>query len=100
MSTALRLNPRISEQTYQMATDSNVYVFIVPINASKQQITQAVTEQYDVTVTKVNVTRIKGKAKSSMRRGRQPVKGLRSNYKKAYVTLKDGDSIPVFEEIE
>lgn len=99
MSTFI-ISPRISEQTYQMANNSNVYVFNVPLNASKQQIAKAVNEQYEVDPTAIRTSVLKGKTKTSVQRGRQAVNGRRIDVKKAYVTLKDGQSIPIFEDVE
>ncbi len=95
----LLLAPRISEQTYQMSS-TGVYVFNVPTSANKLEIRKAVEAQYDVTVEKINVSVLKGKMKPSNRRGSRPVYGARKDVKKAYVTLKSGDKISVFEEIE
>lgn len=95
----LVIAPRVSEQTYQMSA-KGVYVFNVPTTANKQEVKAAIEAQYDVTVESVNTTVIKGKKKASNRRGSRPVYGARKNIKKAYATLKDGDKISVFEEIE
>lgn len=92
----LTLIPRISEKTYALA-QANTYVFNVPSNVNKQQITDAVTKQYDVTVKDVNIVIAKGKVKQTIRKGR-PVQGKRSDVKKAYVTLAEGSSIKMFEE--
>ena len=98
-ATTLVITPRISEQTYQMSSDG-VYVFNVPTTANKQEIKDAIQTQYDVTVEKINTSVLKGKKKPSNRRARRPVYGSRKDIKKAYVTLKSGDKISVFEEIE
>lgn len=88
--------PRISEKAFAHATDKNVYTFVVPANVNKFEIKKSIENQYEVTVTGINVSILKGKNKRfTMRRGRQSI-GYRQDVKKAYVTLKDGDSIPVF----
>ncbi|MGD8373862.1 MAG: 50S ribosomal protein L23 [Candidatus Woesebacteria bacterium] len=92
----LTLIPRISEKTYALA-QANTYVFNVPSNVNKQQIADAVTKQYDVTVKDVNIVIAKGKVKQTIRKGR-PVQGKRNDVKKAYVTLAEGSSIKMFEE--
>lgn len=58
------------------------------INATKTEIKRAVEELFDVKVTAVNTIRVKGKTK--MFRGRV---GRRSDYKKAIVSLAEGQSI-------
>jgi len=93
------LIPKVSEKSFKLA-GTNVYMFNVPIDANKIQIKAAVESEYKVTVLKVNVAVAKGKVKKSFRKGQQPVDGVRKNTKRAYVTLKDGDKIPFFEEVE
>jgi large subunit ribosomal protein L23 len=79
----------------------NTYVFDVPGDSNRQTVAAAITEQYTVTVTKVNIAKIKGKNKRTFinRRGKF-VSGQRSSYKKAYVTLKEGDKLPIFAQEE
>ncbi len=99
MSKELFLVPRISEKSFGLASN-NVYMFTVPATANKMEIKAAVQEQFKVTVENVNTSVAKGKAKKSYRKGLQPIDGQRKNQKRAYVTLKEGDSIPFFEESE
>lgn len=99
MSNTLVLRPRMSEKAYEQS-QNNVYVFVVDKNAGKQTIAAAVEAQYKVSVTTVNTTVIKGKAKRTVRKGGRPVAGRDSDIKKAYVTLKQGDSIPLFASAE
>jgi large subunit ribosomal protein L23 len=95
----MKITPRISEQTYAQAS-KNVFVFNTPITANRSEIKAAIEKQFDVTVVKVNTTIVKGKLKASNRRNQRAVYGARSDVKKAYVTLKEGDKIGIFEEIE
>ena len=96
-ASALTLIPRVSEKAYA-AAQRHTYVFVVPITANKNEIAAAVAKQFEVTVTDVRVLVSKGKVKQSVRKGGRPVKGRRSDTKKAYVTLAEGDSIKIFEE--
>lgn len=93
------LRPRLSEKTFGLSSAS-VYVFDVPSSANKQTVAHAVAAQFDVTVVNVNITNIKGKAKRLIRKGGRPVNGQRSDIRKAYVTLKEGQKLPFFEEPE
>ncbi len=95
MAKALTLIPRVSEKSYALSQE-NVYVFQVPADSSRHNIAEAVAKQFGVTVTKVNVTNVKGKQKRTIRKGGRQVFGTRPDIKKAYVTLKDGDHIPFF----
>lgn len=96
----LILKPRVSEKAYGLSQAPGVktYVFEVPTNANKHAVARAVSSQYDVNVTSVRTSTVKGKVKQIYRKGRRPVAGVRSDIKKAYVTLKDGDSLPLFVE--
>lgn len=100
MDKTMVLKPRVSEKAYAQNQDRNVYVFMVPVSASKQAIANAIAAQFEVTVKTVNTTLTKGKAKRTIRKGGRPVAGRTSNFKKAYVTLKDGDSIAIFAAAE
>ncbi len=96
MSTTMILRPRVSEKAYQMSQENHVYVFEVPKDSSKQSIAGAIAAQFKVTVTNVNVTNIKGKAKKTYRKRGGRTAGSTNDIKKAYVTLKEGDSIAIF----
>lgn len=92
--------PRVSEKAYAMSQRDNVktYVFEVPVAANKHTVARSVTMQYDVVVTSVRTTTAKGKVKQSYRKGGRPLTGVRSDVKKAYVTLRQGDVLPLFIE--
>ncbi|MFB3779691.1 MAG: 50S ribosomal protein L23 [Bryobacteraceae bacterium] len=68
------------------------YAFEVDIKANKIEIARAVETIFSVSVTKVNTLRVKGKTK---RMGR--FEGKTGDWKKAYVTLKAGQRIQIFE---
>lgn len=96
MST-LALKPRMSEKAYASSQSQSTYVFEVPMTANKALVGAAVAEQFSVTVEDVRLTIIKGKAKKSYKKRSRPVTGHRANMKKAYVRIKDGENIPIFE---
>jgi large subunit ribosomal protein L23 len=100
MSMSLVLKPRVSEKAYGLSQVRNTYVFDVERAANKHTIARAVEAQYNVTVTEVNVVNAKGKAKRTVRKGGRPTVGYTSDVKKAYVTLKAGDSMPIFAAVE
>jgi large subunit ribosomal protein L23 len=85
------IRPIISEKSYDQI-EQNRYTFQVDMRATKPQIARAVHEIFDVTVTAVNTMHVHGKPK---RQGY--ASGHRSNWKKAVITLKEGDSIEFFE---
>jgi len=94
MSKFTAIRPRVSEKAYAMS-QTGVYVFIVPSNVNKLQIAEAVTAQFDVHVVSVNTINQKGKAVRFYRAGKFE-NGTRSDMKKAYVRLANGESIPIF----
>ena len=95
---AITLKPRMSEKTYAMSSD-RVYVFDVPKEINKHEIAETVAETYSVTVTQVRTIIVKGKVKRTYKNRRYQT-GTRSDVKKAYVTLKEGDAIPIFAAVE
>ncbi len=96
--THLSLIPVISEKAYGQS-QHHTYVFKVPTTANKQQVAAAVTAQYSVGVEGIRIVIAKGKVKRTIRSGK-PHDGKRSDVKKAYVTLVEGDSIKIFDEVE
>ena len=100
MNMTMVLKPRMSEKAYSLSQTNGVFVFIVPRDTSKQAIASAVEAQFKVTVVNVNTQNNKGKAKRTVRKGGRPVSGRESDKKMAYVTLKSGDSIPIFAALE
>ena len=98
--TAMPLKPRVSEKAYGMAQEHNVYVMQVPMSANKHTVAQAISEQFSVTVMTVNTVVSKGKQKRTVRKGGRQTYGRRADTKKAYVTLKAGENIPIFASEE
>ncbi len=83
--------PLFTEKTDRLKEEYNKYAFEVDIHANKIEIRQAVEQIFGVAVVKVNTMRVHGKVK---RRGRSV--GRRPDWKKAIVTLKEGDTIPIW----
>ena len=82
--------PRVSEKTARLQEVSNQYAFEVAVDATKADIKAAVEKLFDVKVEAVNVLNVKGKNKSFRFRT-----GRRGDWRKAYVTLAEGQSIDV-----
>lgn len=96
----LILQPRMSEKAYAQSMINRTYVFDVPGEVNKHSVARAVEQQFDVKVTNVNITNIPGKAKRTIYKGGKAVKGREADTKKAYVTLAEGNSLPIFAAIE
>ena len=94
------LIPRTTEKAYTEQT-KRTYIFVVPRDASKQAIADAVSKEFKVTVTDVRTLLRKGKP-VRFSRGKHAYPGTthRQIKKFAYVTLKDGDKIKIFEDEE
>jgi len=92
--------PRATEKAY-FAQTKNVYIFFVPKAASKQEIAKKISAEFKVTVIDVRTTTRKGK-QTKFSKGKHAYPGItyRRDHKIAYITLKDGDKIPVFEEVK
>ena len=76
----------------------NRYGFIVDPRANKLQIRQAVEQMYEVTVKDVNTSNYMGKEKSRYTKAGL-LEGRANNFKKAIVTLKEGDTIDFYSNI-
>jgi large subunit ribosomal protein L23 len=88
-STAYRVlvRPIVSEKTARLEKIRQ-YAFVVAARSNKVEIKKAVEKHYRVHVTSVNIVNIFGK---TVRSGR--VLGKRSDWRKAYVTVKEGETI-------
>jgi large subunit ribosomal protein L23 len=91
---ALIIAPLVTEKGTIASEKANQVVFRVRPEASKDKIRIVVEEQFKVTVLRVRTSNFLGKER---RRGR--VVGRKPNWKKAYVTLKKGDKIEIFEGV-
>lgn len=94
------LEPRATEKSYLEQTN-RIYVFPVKKSMSKQAIATLVEKEFNVTVTDVRTLVRKGK-KTKFSKGKHAYPGIthRQDKKFAYVKLKKGDSIKVFDEPE
>ncbi|MBN2412610.1 50S ribosomal protein L23 [candidate division KSB1 bacterium] len=90
------VKPILTEKILKLQEKFAKYAFVVNKNANKVEIKQAVQRKFDVTVDNVQTVNVKGKSKK-MNTRRGITRGKRSNWKKAIVTLRSGDSIDFFE---
>ena len=80
---------RVTEKGTQQSSRFNQYTLVADKRANKIQIRKAVEELFKVKVLRVNTLNVRGK----LRRQRTAAEGWTSNWKKAIVTLKQGDKI-------
>ncbi len=82
----------VTEKSTGLKGSQNKYSFFVYPNAGKIEIKKAIEELFKVSVVKVNTLNLKGKKR---RLGKY--EGYRPKRKKAVVTLKEGQTIKIFE---
>ncbi len=92
------IKPIVTEKMTAQGEDFNRYGFVVAKDANKLQIKQAVEELYDVKVAEVNTMRYAGKRKQRYTKSGVSV-GQTSSYKKAVVTLAEGEVIDFYSNI-
>ena len=90
--------PVITEKMTAISEKLNQFAFIVDKNANNDQIKDAIEELYGVKVVSVNTMNYQGKKKSRYTKS-GVVTGRRAAFKKAVVTLKEGDTIDFFSNI-
>lgn len=92
------IKPLITEKSSDLSENRNVFGFIVNRNANKLQIKSAVEEMYNVQVNDVRTLQMPAKAKSRFTKA-GITKGRKQAYKKAYVSLPDGETIDFYSNI-
>jgi large subunit ribosomal protein L23 len=93
------IRPVVSEKSTRQTEESNTYTFKVAVHANKLEIAKAVEKLFDVTVTDVRTMNYAGKARRPLmgRLAKKPGLGRRAAFKKAVVTLAEGDHIELYE---
>ena len=92
------LKPIVTEKMTQLGENLNRYGFLVHRRANKIQIKKAVEKMYGVAVASVNTMTYTGKSKSRFTKS-GTVKGKTNSYKKAIITLAEGETIDFFSNI-
>ena len=92
------VRPIQTEKAYREEA-KRTYMFVAEAGASKQEVAKTVEKQYNVTVTDVRIAIRKGK-KTKFSKGKHAYPGIttRADKRIAYVTLKEGDKIKIFDE--
>lgn len=98
MNKEILIKPLITEKSENISEELSQYTFVVNRKANKIEIRKAIEEMYKVTVDAVNTMVVPGKTKvrntrSGIQRGRKPA------YKKAIITLAEGEEIDFFGDI-
>jgi large subunit ribosomal protein L23 len=92
------IKPLVTEKMTALTDKLNRFGFVVRSEANKLEIKREVEALYNVTVVAVNTVRYSGKNKSRYTKAGL-IQGRTNAYKKAVVTLKDGDTIDFYSNI-
>ena len=92
------IRPLITEKMSNLTADQNKYGFLVIPNANKIEIAKAVQDKFDVHVVDIRTVNHPGKTKTQFRKSGR-FTGKTARYKKAIVTLREGETIDLFEEV-
>ncbi len=92
------ITPIVTEKATRLAEQLNRYTFRVSPEANKYQIKDLVEKLYGVHVVKVNTMIVRGKNKSRYTRS-GIIKGSTSDYKKAIISVADGETIDFYSNI-
>ncbi|HOI26224.1 MAG: 50S ribosomal protein L23 [Paludibacteraceae bacterium] len=92
------IKPIVTEKMTGLGEKFSRYGFRVSQDANKLEIKKAISEMYNVTVVSVNTMNVEGKNKSRYTKA-GVINGKKPSYKKAFVTLKEGDVIDFYSNI-
>ena len=92
------VKPLITEKMTADTEKNNAYGFVVADGANKVEIKKAVEKEYGVTVTSVRTLRVDGKSRQRYTKT-GIIKGRTVGYKKAIVSLAEGEMIDFYENI-
>lgn len=92
------VKPLVTEKVTDLTEKHNVFCFVVRPEANKLQIQNEVEALYNVKVVSVNTVNYAGKNKSRYTKAGL-LRGKTNAFKKAYVTLMEGESIDFFSNI-
>ncbi|MGD1008367.1 MAG: 50S ribosomal protein L23 [Ignavibacteriaceae bacterium] len=92
------ISPLITEKMTNLTADKGKYGFLVNPKANKIEIAKAVEKKFNVHVESIRTINHPGKMKTQFRKSGRFI-GKTSKYKKALITLKQGETIEIFEQV-
>jgi len=92
------IKPLVTEKMTELTEKLNRFGFVVDRRAKKIDIKNAVEKMYNVTVASVNTMNYQGKAKSRYTKAGN-INGRTASFKKAIITLVEGDNIDFYSNI-
>lgn len=99
MAKNILIKPIITEKATKLADKRNTYVFMVGKDVNKIEIKNAIEKLYNVSVAGVNTAVMPGKPKTRNTKT-AILRGNKASYKKAFVTLPEGERIDLFGNAE
>ena len=90
--------PLVTEKTSSQSGKVNQYSFVVADNATRTQVKDAIETLYDVEVVRVNIINTPAKRGRRLRSRRLLVR--KGAFKKAIITLAEGQTLPIFEGVQ
>lgn len=90
--------PLITEKTSAQSSKANQYSFVVADTATRTQVKDAIETLYDVEVVRVNIINTPAKRGRRLRSRRLLVR--KGAFKKAIITLAEGQTLPIFEGVQ
>lgn len=92
------ISPLITEKMTNLTASHNQYGFLVNHKSNKIEIAKAIEKKFDVHVASVRTINHDGKTKTQFRKSGR-FSGKTPKFKKAIVTLKEGETIEIFEQV-
>jgi large subunit ribosomal protein L23 len=92
------IKPIVTEKSNKLTDQRRTYAFRVNRKANKLEIKKAIEDFYGITVTDVNTVVVPGKSKSKFTKGGF-ISGRKPAYKKAYVSVAEGETIDLYANI-
>jgi len=90
--------PLVTEKSSYQSGALNQFSFVVVNSATRTQVKDAIETLYDVNVTRVNIINVPAKRARRLRSRRLSVR--KQGFKKAIVTLAEGQTLPIFEGVQ
>jgi large subunit ribosomal protein L23 len=92
------ISPLITEKMTNLTADKGKYGFLVNPKANKIEVAKAIEKKFNVHVESIRTINHPGKMKTQFRKSGR-FSGKTSKYKKALITLKQGETIEIFEQV-
>lgn len=90
--------PLVTEKSSYQSGSLSQFSFVVTDSATRTQVKDAIETLYDVTVKRVNIINVPAKRARRLRSRRMSIR--KQGFKKAIVTLADGQTLPIFEGVQ